>query len=131
MPLLIPREYAGVDLVFPRTIDLFYSHNGNDRFSTGGTRCHVGIIFDAGTRVQAGAAQDDYQVGHVHKWSDIVAHTTREGWLGDYDFGYLCMPSMPFGKGKGRRQPPPFYSLNADLPLLLALVCGQWPVPHG
>lgn len=36
---------------------------------------------------------------------------------------------MPFGKGKGRRKPPPFYSLNADLPMLLALVCGEyvWP----
>lgn len=49
-----------------------------------------------------------------------------EGWLGNYDFGYLCMPTLPFGKGKGRRQPPPFFSLNADLPLLLALVCGQY-----
>jgi xanthine/uracil permease len=34
---------------------------------------------------------------------------------------------MPFGKGKGRRKPPPFYSLNADLPMLLALVCGEPP----
>ena len=45
--------------------------------------------------------------------------------MGDYDFKYLCMPSMPFGKGKARRKPPPFYSLNADLPMLLALVCGE------
>jgi hypothetical protein len=35
------------------------------------------------------------------------------------------MPTMPFGKGKGRRKPPPFYSLNADLPMLLAIVCGR------
>jgi len=55
------------------------------------------------------------------------ADAKREGWLGDYDFKYLCMPTMPFGKGKGRRKPPPFYSLNADLPMLLALVCGKSP----
>jgi hypothetical protein len=58
------------------------------------------------------------------------AEVAREGWLGDYDFGYLCTPSLPFGKGKGRRQPPPFYSLNADLPMLLALVCGESPYPR-
>jgi hypothetical protein len=56
------------------------------------------------------------------------ADAGREGWLGDYDFKYLCMPTMPFGKGKGRRKPPPFYSLNADLPMLLALVCGELPL---
>jgi hypothetical protein len=56
-----------------------------------------------------------------------VLNVSREGWLGDYDFKYLCMPTMPFGKGKGRRKPPPFYSLNADLPMLLALVCGESP----
>lgn len=44
--------------------------------------------------------------------------------MGDYDFGFLCLPTFPYGKGKGPRKPPPFYSLEADLPLLLALIGG-------
>lgn len=29
---------------------------------------------------------------------------TREGWLGSYDFGYLCMPTLPFSVGKFKRR---------------------------
>ena len=50
--------------------------------------------------------------------------STRHGWLGDYDYAWLCTPTLPFSlKGK-RRRPPPFYALDADLPLLLAMACG-------
>lgn len=48
--------------------------------------------------------------------------TTREGWLGDYDYGWLCMPSLPFGKTS--RSMPPFYALDAELPLVLAISSG-------
>jgi hypothetical protein len=48
---------------------------------------------------------------------------TKDGWIGDYDFGWLCMPTLPFGTPK-RRRLPPFFALHADLPLALALVCG-------
>lgn len=64
-------------------------------------------------------------MGTIHVTCELM-RSCREGWLGDYDFKYLCMPTMPFGKGKGRRKPPPFYSLNADLPMLLAIVCGEY-----
>ena len=55
--------------------------------------------------------------------------TTKEGWLGDYDFGWLCMPTLPVYSSRRRRRlgsikPPPFYGVDDDLPLLLALVCG-------
>ncbi|RPD63283.1 Xanthine/uracil permease [Lentinus tigrinus ALCF2SS1-6] len=48
--------------------------------------------------------------------------TTRHGWLGDYDYAWLCLPSLPFFKrSKG---PPPFYALDAELPLVLAIFTG-------
>ncbi|KAJ6596352.1 xanthine/uracil permease [Mycena vulgaris] len=49
--------------------------------------------------------------------------TTRDGWLGDYDYAWLCAPSLPFGNHKKSRQPP-FYALDADLPLVLAITSG-------
>ncbi|QRW10320.1 xanthine/uracil permease [Ceratobasidium sp. AG-Ba] len=49
--------------------------------------------------------------------------TTRDGWLGDYDFAWLCTPGLPFGKKKSTRAPQ-FYALDAELPILLAMVCG-------
>lgn len=49
--------------------------------------------------------------------------TTREGWLGDYDYAWLCMPALPGMKSR-KRALPPFYALDADLPILLAASCG-------
>ena len=52
--------------------------------------------------------------------------TTRNGWFGDYNYAWLCTPTLPFhfGKSKPRRRMPPFYALDSDLPLLLAMTCG-------
>lgn len=51
--------------------------------------------------------------------------TTRDGWLGDYNYAWLCMPTLPFAVGGRRRKTmPPFYALDSDLPTLLALTCG-------
>ncbi|KAK0207109.1 xanthine/uracil permease [Desarmillaria ectypa] len=47
--------------------------------------------------------------------------TTRDGWLGDYDYGWLCMPTLPYTKQK---RAPPFYALDQDLPLILAISSG-------
>jgi hypothetical protein len=50
---------------------------------------------------------------------------SRHGWLGDYNYSWLCTPSLPFLHGSGtRRRAPPFYGLDDDLPLLLAIVAG-------
>lgn len=36
--------------------------------------------------------------------------TTREGWLGDFDYAFLCLPSLPFTyKGKSMVKSAPFY----------------------
>ncbi|TFK59541.1 xanthine/uracil permease [Pluteus cervinus] len=48
--------------------------------------------------------------------------TTKDGWLGEFDFGWLCTPTLPFGSKRIRKTP--FYALDADLPLLVAIVCG-------
>lgn len=51
--------------------------------------------------------------------------TTRHGWFGDYDYAWLCLPTLPFAtRGKKRKTQPPFYPLEADLPLLLAISSG-------
>ncbi|KAJ4473879.1 xanthine/uracil permease [Lentinula aciculospora] len=49
--------------------------------------------------------------------------TTKDGWFGDYDYAWLCIPSLPFGSNATRNLPP-FYSLDADLPLALAISSG-------
>ncbi|KAG2115492.1 xanthine/uracil permease [Suillus clintonianus] len=46
--------------------------------------------------------------------------TTKHGWLGDYDYRWLCLPSLPIG----RRKQPPFYGIDDELPLVLAMASG-------
>lgn len=48
--------------------------------------------------------------------------TTRHGWLGDYDYAWLCMPSIPFFRK--HHVSPPFYGLDSEIPLLVAITCG-------
>ncbi|KAI5121198.1 hypothetical protein M0805_005999 [Coniferiporia weirii] len=47
--------------------------------------------------------------------------TTREGWFGDYDYAWLCTPSLPRMQ---TRRLPPFYALDTELPILLAASSG-------
>ncbi|EAU82748.2 purine permease [Coprinopsis cinerea okayama7 len=48
--------------------------------------------------------------------------TTKQGWIGDYDYAWLCTPSLPFMKRDNRL--PPFYALDDSLPLLLGMTSG-------
>ncbi|KAF4619404.1 hypothetical protein D9613_004755 [Agrocybe pediades] len=48
--------------------------------------------------------------------------TTRDGWIGDYDYTWLCTPRLPFTKQD--RRAPPFYALDDELPLVLAISSG-------
>ncbi|KAL7662787.1 Uric acid-xanthine permease [[Candida] zeylanoides] len=48
--------------------------------------------------------------------------TTREGLLGDYDYGYLFIPEVPFTKKTPKTQP--FFGLNSDMPVVLGLILG-------
>ena len=52
------------------------------------------------------------------------AFTTREGLLGDYDYGVLFRPNLPF-MGKGSRSGrSPFFGLNDRMPVFLGLLLG-------
>lgn len=46
---------------------------------------------------------------------------TRLGLIGDFDYSWLCMPQISFGK---KIKPPPFLAKDAKLPLFVALVMG-------
>lgn len=75
---------------------------------------------------------------HPRKRAAIRAHashvydkvTTRHGWLGDYDYAWLCIPTLPFSlpgsrfKRKTRHVGPPFYSLDSELPIVVAATTG-------
>jgi len=47
---------------------------------------------------------------------------TREGLIGDYNYGYLFKPNLPF-MGSGNVTPP-FFGLDDKMPLLLAALLG-------
>jgi uric acid-xanthine permease len=47
---------------------------------------------------------------------------TKEGLIGDYDYGFLFRPNIPFMK-KSRRASP-FFGLNDKMPLVLAMLLG-------
>ncbi|KAI9874504.1 MAG: hypothetical protein M1830_009681 [Pleopsidium flavum] len=48
--------------------------------------------------------------------------TVREGLVGDYDYAFLFKPNLPFMQ-KSRRAAP-FFGLNQDMPVVLALLLG-------
>ncbi|CAK7909017.1 hypothetical protein CAAN1_25S00144 [[Candida] anglica] len=52
----------------------------------------------------------------LRKW------TTREGLVGDYDYGYLFIPKLPFSKAVPKTQP--FFGLNTEMPILLGFILG-------
>jgi len=47
---------------------------------------------------------------------------TREGLIGDYNYGYLFKPNLPFTGAQNTS--PPFFGLNDKMPLLLAALLG-------
>lgn len=53
-------------------------------------------------------------------------YTTRDGLLGRYDWGELCMPRLLPYKRKGSKPnaSAPFYALEDNLPVFLAAICG-------
>ena len=56
--------------------------------------------------------------------------TTKAGWVGTYSYSWLCTPTLPVyhperNAGRKRiRRSPPFFALNEDIPIFLAVVCG-------
>jgi hypothetical protein len=47
---------------------------------------------------------------------------TKDGLVGDYDYGYLFKPNLPFMGTKNVT--PPFFGLDDKMPLLLAAILG-------
>lgn len=47
---------------------------------------------------------------------------TKEGLIGNYDYGFLFRPNLPFMKKP--EQAAPFFGLNDRMPILLALLLG-------
>ncbi|KAI8362537.1 purine permease [Mortierella sp. GBAus27b] len=63
-----------------------------------------------------------HTVGKVPTWRTIQESIgTRSGWLGDYDYGFLCKPTIP---GFTVSRIPPFFGLKDKLPLVLAIMMG-------
>ncbi|KAG0378947.1 hypothetical protein BGX24_002279 [Mortierella sp. AD032] len=63
-----------------------------------------------------------HTTGKIPTWETIrESVSTRSGWLGDYDYGFLCMPTLP---GFTSTRIPPFFGLKDRLPLVLAIIMG-------
>ncbi|KAJ6489192.1 xanthine/uracil permease [Mycena vitilis] len=64
--------------------------------------------------------------GHEPRQSRLLSRvsqkvSTKQGWLGGYDYAWLCTPSLPFSN---KSHEPPFYALDAELPIVLAIAVG-------
>ncbi|KAG0740504.1 hypothetical protein G6F57_000843 [Rhizopus arrhizus] len=57
------------------------------------------------------------------KW-DRIKHkfTTKDGWIGNYDYGALCMPRLPFIAKRANKSP--FYGPDDDIPILVIILMG-------
>ncbi|KAG1468494.1 hypothetical protein G6F56_003798 [Rhizopus delemar] len=58
------------------------------------------------------------------KLTQRIKHTltTKDGWFGDYDYGALCVPRIPWKKEKPK--PSTFYGPDDPVPIFLAIVMG-------
>jgi len=64
-----------------------------------------------------------HTTGKLPSWQTIQQSVgTRTGWFGDYDYGFLCMPTLP---GFSVPRIPPFFGLKDRLPLILAIIMGK------
>ncbi|KAF9174839.1 hypothetical protein BGX21_009136 [Mortierella sp. AD011] len=63
-----------------------------------------------------------HTVGKMPTWKTVQESLgTRSGWFGDYDYGFLCKPSLP---GFSVSRIPPFFGLKDRLPFILAIIMG-------
>lgn len=76
--------------------------------------------------VQEGTSQESsltrLEKAKANTQSFFQSVTTKEGWLGDYDYAYLFTP-WPFNK-KYKDFKQPFYGMNDKTPILLSLLLG-------
>lgn len=57
--------------------------------------------------------------------------TTKQGWFGNYDYKYLMKPTFPYKlpnfiskRNPNDREPPPFFHLESDLPIMIIMLTG-------
>ncbi|KAG8413309.1 hypothetical protein J3458_012885 [Metarhizium acridum] len=76
------------------------------------------------TIAPANASLRNSIVQHIRFRLDNVRHafTTRDGLIGDYDYGFLLRPNLPFMKKSTYRSP--FFGLNDKMPVCLGLLLG-------
>lgn len=86
----------------------------------------VYILDPHANRVKDEDVDLSHTTGKMPTWQTIQQSVgTRSGWLGDYDYGFLCMPTLP---GITVTKIPPFFGLKDKLPLVLAIIMGMSPV---
>ncbi|WVW84414.1 hypothetical protein I302_106448 [Kwoniella bestiolae CBS 10118] len=72
--------------------------------------------------------EQEEDLGHVptsrrSKFKAVMKSlVTKDGWLGDYDYGALMIPNIPFVTKKKRELP--FYAVDQKLPHLLLFILG-------
>ncbi|KAL4970479.1 permease family-domain-containing protein [Aspergillus stella-maris] len=72
-----------------------------------------------------GDGNGDAEVLPVSRWEKWRQYmTSREGWVGNYDYLYLITPNIPPLNRKYKNVNPPFYGLNDEVPILLTLLLG-------
>ncbi|KAF9953144.1 hypothetical protein BGZ72_005645 [Mortierella alpina] len=82
----------------------------------------VYILDPHANRVKDEDVDLSHTTGKMPTWQTIQQSVgTRSGWLGDYDYGFLCMPTLP---GITVTKIPPFFGLKDKLPLVLAIIMG-------
>ncbi|KAI4661859.1 uncharacterized protein J4E78_004649 [Alternaria triticimaculans] len=76
------------------------------------------------------SSAESQEIGTVTtKWQDTLAEinyafTTKDGWIGDYDYVYLITPNIWPLNRKYKNYQAPFYGLNDRVPILLTLLLG-------
>ncbi|KAJ7664406.1 xanthine/uracil permease [Mycena polygramma] len=94
-------------------------HSSRTHIMTSTTSIHDTQPAPTRPPVADGAGRDPHQSRLLSRVSQKVS--TKQGWLGGYDYAWLCTPSLPFSK---KSHEPPFYALDAELPIVLAVAVG-------
>ncbi|KAF9197525.1 hypothetical protein BGZ49_001992 [Haplosporangium sp. Z 27] len=82
----------------------------------------VFILDPHANRTKEGDTDLSHTVGKLPTWQTVQDSLgTRSGWFGDYDYGFLCRPTLP---GFSVARVPPFFGLKDRLPFILAIIMG-------
>ncbi|KAH6683972.1 putative purine permease [Halenospora varia] len=76
--------------------------------------------------IQYASSTSDQVVQHDrNSWAYLKHYfTSREGWIGDYDYLYLITPNIWPLNRKYKDYEAPFYGLNDEIPILLTILLG-------